>query len=169
MIYFHCRLEWMLKFRWCRLGNVPIPLLFIPIICDVGNFVLPKCGGEYADFDLMYLSEIDQLGTMICSQFSQKHLYLQIQLQKRGVLRLCRNYSRRCSRIHIWLRLRQVSIYGNVYHGESGPRVTSLDTTCTCEFAPGLARKTIRKMHVNRVFIVSKIQYKLSMLHPWLS
>jgi len=31
-----------------------------------------------------------QLGTMICSQFyyPQKHLYLQIQLQKRGVLRI---------------------------------------------------------------------------------
>ena len=148
-----------------------------PLFAMLEILYLPKCGGEYTDFDLMYLSEIDPTwnNDLLSILLSPEAFIFANPIAKAWCTADCaaitagdvQESTYGCAGC-------DGSLYpftGNVYHGESGPRVTSLLTqrVLASLHRKGLARKTIGEDAMCKPEfwpMIPKSQYKLSMLHP---
>ncbi|MGO3785879.1 MAG: TraU family protein [Pseudoalteromonas prydzensis] len=148
-----------------------------PLFAMLEILYLPSCGGEYTDFDLMYLSEIDPTwnNDLLAILLSPEAFIFANPIAKAWCAADCGMISAGIYKEGTYgCAGCDGSLYpftGNVIDGESGPRVTSLlsQRVLASLHRKGLARKTIgdeAMCHPEFWPMIPKSQYKLSMLFP---
>lgn len=148
-----------------------------PLFAMLEILYLPGCGSEFADFDLMYLSEIDPTwnNDLLAILLSPEAFIFANPIAKAWCAADCTNISiGNVEEATYGCAGCDGSLYpftGNVYGGDSGPRVTSLLTqrVLASLHRKGLARKTIGNDAMCKAEfwpMIPRSQYKLSMLFP---